>query len=259
MHRLVRLLTLPIVLLFPMNASPESAPPPAIVLKLDDMVAHDGRVPARWQRIADFAETRKLKVSIGIICNSLEGDDPAYIAELKRQAATGLIEFWHHGYDHRQWKDGDVTYREFSKTDRAHQHDHLTRSQQLAKDKLGLTFTTFGAPFNAIDATTVDVLANDMPDIRVWLYGDSKSPAGKFVARRIAATDIEVPVGKPNFSAFTKGYQAERPRGHRYLVLQGHPLSWNDEAFAEFVRIVDFLVADGCTFVLPSELPALVQ
>lgn len=237
--------------------TPPPSSPPRIVLKLDDMFVQDGRVPERWQRIAAFSESRKLKVSAGIICNSLEGDHPHYIAELKRQAATGLIEFWHHGYDHRMWNEGDVAYREFSKTDRAHQLDHLVRAQRLAKEKLGLTFTTFGAPYNATDAVTADVLASDMPDIRVWLYGDSKNPAGKLVARRVPATDLEVPVHKPNYAAFVKGYEAERAHGHRYLVLQGHPVSWDDAAFAEFVRVIDYLVAQGSVFIHPSELPSL--
>ena len=36
-------------------------------------------------------------------------------------------------------------------------------------------------------------------------------------------------------------------------------MSWDDAAFAEFVRIVDHLLALGCPFVLPAELPALVS
>lgn len=265
MPRLAQLVFIVLSSLTSMTAAPETHPAPQvtaaprIVLKLDDMFVQDGRVPERWLRIAAFSESRKIKVSAGIICNSLEGDHPHYIAELKRQAATGLIEFWHHGYDHRMWKEGEVAYREFSKTDRAHQLDHLVRSQRLAKEKLGITFTTFGAPFNATDATTSEVLASDMPDIRVWLYGDARNPGGKLVASRVAPTDLEVPVHKPNYAAFVTGYEAERSKGHRCLVLQGHPVSWDDAAFAEFVRVVDYLAAQGCTFIHPSELPALLK
>ncbi len=244
--------------MFAVSEAGVTPPPSVVVLKLDDMVVREGRVPERWMRIAEFAETRKLKVSIGIICNSLEGEHPAYLAELKRQAGTGWIEFWHHGYDHRRWTEGEVTYREFSKTSREHQLEHLTRGQALAREKLGITFTTFGAPFNATDATTAELLASAMPEIRVWLYSDGRNPAGKFVARRVRA-NLEEPVHKPNFGAFVRAYEAERAKAPRYLVLQGHPLSWDDAAFAEFVRVVDFLAAEGCAFVHPAELPALVQ
>jgi peptidoglycan/xylan/chitin deacetylase (PgdA/CDA1 family) len=231
---------------------------PAIVLKLDDMFVQDGRVPDRWRRIADFSAARKIKVSIGIICNSLEGDHPEYIAELKRQAATGLVEFWHHGYDHRQWHEGEVLLHEFAQTSLAHQKDHFERAQKLAKDKLGITFTTFGAPFNAVDDATVEVLA-DAPDIRVWLYGNVKADGGKFIAHRVKAVNLETPVHKPNYDALVKGFEAERANNHRYLVMQGHPVSWDDAAFAEFVRIVDYLAAEGCAFIFPSELPSLAE
>lgn len=241
------------------SAQADSKPTaPAIVLKLDDMVADHGRVPDRWRRIAEFSATRKIKVSIGIICKSLEEDQPEYIAELKRQAATGLVEFWHHGYDHQQWKEGDVTLHEFSKSGRAHQQDHFVRSMTLAKEKLGIIFTTFGAPFNAIDEDTARVLA-ESPEIRVWLYGDVKASGGKFIGRRSGPVNIEAPVHKPNYDALVKGFESERGKNHSYYVLQGHPLSWDDAAFAEFVRIIDYLAAQGCTFVHPSELPSLIK
>jgi len=236
------------------------APPPFVVLKLDDMFATDGRVPDRWQRIADFSAQRRLKLSIGLICNSLDADQPDYLAGLRRLIDTGLIELWHHGYDHRRWDEAGVTYCEFSKTDRAHQHDHLVRAQQLAKDKLGLTFQTFGAPFNAIDATTAGVLAT-LPDIRVWLYVDPAlaATAGKFAAVSPGPVNLEAPVHKPNYDAFVAALATVAPTHPRYLVLQGHPMSWDDTVFAEFVRIVDHLLALGCPFVLPAELPGLLK
>lgn len=240
----------------PQPAAPQA---PAVVLKLDDLVAKGGKVPPRWQRIADFAEQRRIKVSIGIICRSLENDAPDYFAEIKRQAATGLVEFWHHGYDHRRWTEGDVTYCEFHKTSREHQAEHLLRGQRLAKEKLGITFTVFGAPYNATDATTADVMAADMPDIKVWLYGKASMSGGKFIAGRVKNIGIEAPVHKPNYAALVKGFEEHRAKNHRYHVLQGHPASWDDAAFAEFVRIVDYLAAQGCTFVFPSELPELAR
>jgi peptidoglycan/xylan/chitin deacetylase (PgdA/CDA1 family) len=235
---------------------PRRCSTPCIVLKLDDMFVQDGRVPERWERLARFAEERNTPFSSGLICNSLEGDHPAYFAELKRLAATGRVEFWHHGYDHAQWPEGDRTLREFSNTSRAHQQDHFDRATKLAKEKLDLTFTTFGAPFNATDATTAEVLAG-APEIRVWLYGDTALPAGKFIARRPGPANIEAPVHKPNYDAFVTGYESGRLAEQPYLVLQGHPVSWDEAAFAEFVRIIDFLAAQGCAFVLPRELPGL--
>ena len=36
-------------------------------------------------------------------------------------------------------------------------------------------------------------------------------------------------------------------------------MSWDDSDFAGFVRIIDFLNAKGCRYVLPAELPELLK
>lgn len=231
---------------------------PLVVLKLDDMNVANGRVPERWQRLCRFAEERRMPTSIGIIGNSLEGDHPEYISELKRLAGTGLFEFWHHGYDHKRWEQDGVTLCEFSGTNNEHQSRHFQLTRDLAKQKLGITFRTFGAPFNATDAVTVEVLAAS-PDIRVWLQGDPRRPAGKFVATMVNGVNIENPVHKPNYEAFVRGYEAGRGNPPRVYVLQGHPNSWDEGAFAEFTRIVEFLSAEPCRFVLPADLPGLLK
>ncbi|AHF90416.1 polysaccharide deacetylase [Opitutaceae bacterium TAV5] len=241
----------------PPTPEPTAAEAPLIVLKLDDMRARDGKVPAAWQRVVDFAVERKIKISVGIICNSLAADNPDYIAGLKKIAATGLVEFWHHGYTHGSSKDADggrVT--EFSRSSYEKQRDSLLRGMQLAQEKLGVTFVAFGAPFNATDATTARVLS-EIPEIRVWLYGNTRDTGGKFVARRVGSVNIENPVHKPNLSALVKGFEAAMSQEPRpgYFVLQGHAGGWDDEKFAEFVRIVDYLTEQGCKFVFPSELP----
>ena len=229
---------------------------PQVVLKLDDMNVDNGKVPERWQRLTRFAEERRIKTSIGIIGNSLEGEHPEYQAELKRLAATGLFEFWHHGYDHRRWEEGGTTLCEFSGTTREHQLRHFQLAQDLAKNKLGITYRSFGAPFNATDATTIAVLAAS-PDIRVWLQGDPNQTAGKFVARIVNEVNIEQPVHKPNHAAFVTGYEARGKNQPSYYIIQGHPNSWDEAAFAEFVRIIEFLDAQGCRYVLPAQLPEL--
>lgn len=226
---------------------------PQVVLKLDDMHVANGKVPERWQKLTRFAEERRMPTSIGIIGNSLEGDHPEYTAELKRLAGTGLFEFWHHGYDHKRWDDGGKTLCEFSGTNKDHQARHFQLAQDLAKQKLGITFHTFGAPFNATDAITIDVLSA-APEIRVWLQGDAEKPAGKFVARMINNVNIEQPVHRPNFDAFVKGYEALKGNHPPILILQGHPNSWDEADFAGFVRIIDFLDTQGCRYVLPTDL-----
>ena len=53
-----------------------------VVLKVDDLTIK-GRLPERWKRITDFAMERKIKFSIGILANSLEGDKSEYMVYIK--------------------------------------------------------------------------------------------------------------------------------------------------------------------------------
>lgn len=231
---------------------------PLVVLKLDDMNVTEGKVPERWQRIIRFAEERRMKTSIGIIGNSLEGDHPGYVSEIKRAAATGLFEFWHHGFDHRRWQENGTTLYEFSGTGKEHQSRHFQLGQDLAKQKLGITYQTFGAPFNTTDEVTIEVLSAS-PEIRVWLQGDTKQPAGKLVVTMVDNVNIEQPVHKPNFDAFVKGYEALKGNHPPVLILQGHPNSWDDAAFDQYTQILGFLDAKGCRYVFPAELPTLLK
>lgn len=250
MHRLFCWLAIGLASFAPLRGA--EATSPRVVLKLDDMRADSaGAVPQRWVRVIDLVEKRKLRASVGVICDSLEADRPRYLTELKRLAASERFELWHHGYDHRKREVEGRALLEFQGEDEARQREHFERGSRLAREKLGLVFTTFGAPFNATDAATTHVLA-EHPEITVWLYGDAKAPAGKRVAARVPGVNIEQPVHVPNLAALKAGLE-KRPREACY-VIQGHPNSWDDAAFAEFVRILDFLTERGATFLLPREL-----
>lgn len=230
-------------------------PPVPVVLKLDDLLStRESGVPDRWQRIADLAIERKIKLSIGIIANSLEGDKPAYFDWIKKLRAAGLVEFWFHGYDHKAWKEGDRNVSEFQGPSYEQQKDHFVRSQALAREKLGFAFTTFGSPFNVADANTARVLAEDA-DITVWLYGDRAHPAGKTILDRVGPVSIEQPLFVPNAAKFIEGY-AKHAAGRTAFTIQGHPAQWDDARWTEFVRIIDFLVQNNIPVVTPAELAA---
>lgn len=226
-----------------------------VVLKVDDLISTPtGGVPERWQRLVDLAVARKIKLSIGIIANSLEGDKPAYFAWIKSLQKTGLVEFWFHGYDHKAWKEGDRNVSEFQGPSYEQQKDHFVRSQALARAKLGFAFATFGSPFNVADANTARVLAEDT-DIKVWLYGDHAHPAGKTILDRVNAVSIEQPLFVPNSAKFIEGY-AKNATGRSTYTIQGHPAQWDDARWAEFVRIIDFLVQNKIPVVTPLEAAA---
>ena len=224
--------------------------PPYIIIKVDDLRNAGGKVHPRWQKLVDFLKERKIKAGIGVICDSLEKDDPKYFQWIKDQHAGGLIEFWNHGYNHKEWEVDGKKVQEFKGPSYEDQKKNLLRCNELAKEKLGFTLPAFGAGFNAIDDNTAKALSED-PDTKIWLYGDVKNPAGKVVLDRIGNVNIENPSFVPSLDKFKAGY-AKNPK-RDYFVIQGHPAQWTDERFAQFVAIIDFLTTEKAVFTTPSE------
>jgi len=229
---------------------PKRTHPAYIMLKLDDLEEWNGNIRPGWQRVVDFLKERHLKANIGIISNALRGN-PKFVQWIKDQQATGLIEFWNHGFDHRQWQMDGKTVEEFKDDGYDLQKAHMTQCEQLSHDELGAAYDTFGAPFNATDADTVKVLQED-PNIKIWLYGDAQDPAGKIVLDRVDAANIEQPTFEPNYRLFVKGYAANPDRD--FFVIQGHPWSWTHPGrWENFVKIIDFLTTQGAIFTTPTE------
>lgn len=220
--------------------------PPKIVIKLDDLKPSRGGVHARWVRAADFAAERKIKVGLGIITQGMEEPCEPFCDWVKARRASGGVEFWFHGYDH----SGDGKVMEFSGRPYEFQKKHVEDSQRLAREKLGFAFVSFGAPFNATDATAERVFAED-PDLKVWMYGTPAGAGKKIALERAFAVNLESPTIIANYGAFIEGYAHNR--GAAYFVLQGHPAGWGDDRFAEFVQIVDFLISQKAEFVFASD------
>ena len=222
--------------------------PAYVVIKVDDLRAKGNGVSVRWQKLVDFARERHIKLGIGIIADSLEADNPGYLGWIKKQNASGQIEFWNHGYDHKKWNEPDKKYAEFDGAPFERQQEHLDRANALAREKLGFAFETFGAPFNATDENTAKALEQS-DDVVIWLYGDAKNTAGKLVLARNPATNIEAPIFKPNALKFAQGYN--KFPNQEVFTIQGHADQWGDAEFAQFVGIVDFLTAANAKFVTP--------
>ena len=141
-------------------------------------------------------------------------------------------------------------FHEFWKTSYADQKKHLLKTQDLAKEKLGITLHTFGAPGNAMDDNTLKVI-EECDDIMVLFFGSDNF--SKLDLKRFSS--IEYPTHNPDFQKFQLNYDAEKP----YQVFQGHPNSWDEQRFTEFTKIIDFLVQNEVTFINPYEYYRLVN
>jgi hypothetical protein len=258
---------------------PLRAKPPIIILKLDDLRQHyGGRVHPGWQRVADYLAEKKIKAGFGVICDTLEKAQPKYVEWIRSRHDSGQIEFWFHGLDHKVHEEDGKKYNEFVHRSYEEQKQRLEQSQKLAREKLGFVFHAFGPPGGvgngSFDENTLRVMVEN-PQMHVMLYpaplnAPHASPltvlarkmmaesGGKFVILDILwQVRLERPLFKPNFDAFVRGY-AKYPN-RPYFMLQGHPAAWSDEGFAEFKRIVDFLVDQKAVFMTPTEAAETVQ
>ena len=238
--------------------------PAMIVIKVDDLKTDkSGKAPTAWPRVVEIFKKRHIKGSIGIICESLEGDNKAgYIQWLQDTQATGLVEFWFHGYDHGVRTENGISLAEFSKRPFEEQKERFEKSIRLMKEKTGVTLSTFGPPGGGteggFDEQTFRVMA-EVPEMKTWLYpqpmddpGRALQAAGKVtVLDRLWAANIEQPLFVPNSAKLAEAYK--KNPGREYFVLQGHPAHWKEEGWVEFGKLLDFLTQEGAIFVTPTE------
>lgn len=222
-----------------------------IILKADDLKYDStSTISPRWQKFINYIENTKIKAGIGIIGNSLEKGNDKYISLVKSIHSRGAIEFWNHGYNHYANNDSVNPISEFRNTSYKQQYENILKTQELAKTKLEIILHTFGAPYNNIDKNTLKAIEN-IDDIKVWLFGDSSST--KLTLKRYC--NIEYPVHNPDYQKFLERYDS----GKEYLVLQGHPNSWDDKRFNQFEQIINFLIKQGVTFITPFEYYQIVN
>jgi hypothetical protein len=114
-----------------------------IILKADDLAGYPGKnkiIPKRWQRFVDLIEKYKIKATIGIIGNSLLFNDEGYFEWVKKYDKLAFIEFWNHGFLHRQFLFDNENYQEFKETTIEYQLQLIEYTNKLAKEKLNIEF-----------------------------------------------------------------------------------------------------------------------
>lgn len=232
-------------------ALPAFAADKIAIVKADDVRGLNGK----WDRFIQVSQEHGANPSLGVILQSLEKPNAAYEEWLKKTAATGKVEFWNHGWDHKQWKDGELPKYEFKDSGYEHQKEALAKSQAAALRVLGQPIMAFGAGFNAIDLDTAKVL-NETPELRlIFLYSGTppaKALTGKALIPMALAGENDG-TGKPNFAKFKEVYAKRNNPQLTLTALQFHPLMFTEQGFTDFAAIIDFMKAEGWTFMLPGE------
>lgn len=221
---------------------------PVVILKLDDMHYGEGTdtVSPRWNRVLDYLRLHGIKANVGIIGYSLTPERPDYLEWLRRQAATGEIEFWNHGYNNRTSPEGIGEFeQDFASQCRAL---HLTDS--LARSLVGLELRAWGRHWTECNEYTDSALAT-VGGIRL-VFGE---PASLRHFKGIVVPEnlcMEYAPLTPSYADFAKNYLGKW-RGLRSFYLQGHPDAWDDNGWADVKRILERLIADGARFVTVSD------
>lgn len=221
-----------------------------VIFKMDDLCTdRNDRITWNWTRFASLILQEDAAASMGIIGKYLENPHQTFINWVKEMVQSGNFEIFNHGYYHNILDyDGDTTNTEFKDREEILQRESIRKTQNLAKEKLGLTLKAFGAPNNAIEGTTATVLS-EFSEIEIWFYGLNDNNAGKEILKR--TKEIEYPTLYPNSEKFMQAFESIADNSQ--LVLQGHPDAWTKEEFVEFKIILKFLKANHVTFLLPSE------
>ncbi|SKB70990.1 Peptidoglycan/xylan/chitin deacetylase, PgdA/CDA1 family [Daejeonella lutea] len=223
-----------------------------IMLKLDDIGAIDGKFSA--PAALDYLKERRIKASLGVIATRLdETSASAFRKYLEAKSSTGetLFEIWNHGYDHsNSIQPGN--FQEFKGTSFDFQFKHLEAADLKMKTLLGLQMQTFGAPYNAVDHTTFDVLAKN-GKYKVIFFSGSNAPNPGGIVSYNNRVNMEIATGKVDYEHFLKEYDKFAGIYTDYMVLQGHPNLWDESNMAQFRKIIDFLKSENCLFVLPLE------
>jgi len=226
----------------------DPSPQKVILIKADDMRNSKLR---EWERFFELVELKNVRASVGIVCDSLESDKDGYFDWLKGIAASGRIEYWNHGWDHKQWDEKEVKVSEFCKSGYEHQNLALEKSQASAEKALGTPFRCFGAPFNRIDDDTAKVLAKHTEITLVYVYGKPAGYEGKVLLPMNIRGENDG-TGKPNFAKFKETYE-KSGRNLTIAAVQFHPALFSDDGLQQFAQIIDFLKAEGWIFMTPSE------
>ena len=218
---------------------------PKIILKLDDLSVKKG--VCQFIPVMDYLVKNQIKAGLGVIAAKIDSTAPEslrpYLNATNRKGEK-LFEIWHHGLDHIR--------PEFQGTGYDYQKSHFDQADRRIKEILGIQMHTFGSPFNGNDSVTFRVVSEN-PDYSVFLFSGEESGKKKDFMHLNHRINIENGTGNPEFSLFLESYNKYRDKYTDYMVLQAHPNMFTPDRLEQFKKIVEFLMKEGCEFVLPEE------
>ena len=224
-----------------------------VILKLDDIGVNKGVCVAK--PVLEYLLQKNIKASYGVIANRLDSTALSTLAKYmyaKYTKGENLVEIWHHGYDHTN-NNTSANLHEFKGTSYDFQKAHFNKADSLVKVRLGIQMHSFGSPFNAVDSTTLKVIADNPNYKMLMFFWDSlgKEPQLTRLNNRV---DLENGVGNPDYDYFVKDLAKHADYKKSFIVLQGHPNQWDEAKVSQFKKVIDYLIEQRFEFVLPIGL-----
>lgn len=214
-----------------------------VIIKADDLRGVNPNIT----KLDKLIEDENIKISYGIIGSSFDDNksNKTLAKYIKQKNNSEHYHFFNHGYTHICNRENYIDEFKKSKED---QTESLKTTQNIVKNKTGVTLDTFGAPCNEINENTTTVL-NESPEIKYWYYGNPEYK--RINLKRII--NIENGVGNPDFY-FLKDNWKNLKSKNDIIVLQVHPNMWDKNQFLHFRVCIKYLKSLGAEFITPKDI-----
>tara|TARA_R110002049_G_scaffold250154_3_gene424519 strand:+ start:288 stop:2246 length:1959 start_codon:yes stop_codon:yes gene_type:complete len=219
--------------------------PRKIFLKLDDVVVNNHSTTA--SSTLDYLRNNDIKASFGLVADRNDASTLSIWSEYlneKDDNGNSLFEIWNHGFDHLN--------PEFDGTPYAYQKAHFESADSILNHLLRLRMHTFGAPFNHNDAIT-NLVISENPNYKVTFFNNPAPDPTIGIINLTNRVNMENGTGNPEYDFFVSNFNVYNNSYLDYMVLQGHPNVWDGNDLIEFQNIINFLISEGCEFVLPYD------
>jgi peptidoglycan/xylan/chitin deacetylase (PgdA/CDA1 family) len=225
---------------------------PKIILKLDDLKTVTSL--GYSLTVMDYLKQKQIKASFGVIANGLDNKSLAILApylNATNNRGDALIELWCHGYNHSREADPSLV-REFFGTSLDYQTSNFRKADSLVKVQLGIQMHTFGAPNNSNDSNSIKAIEKNT-SYKVLFFSKVTPTYTAGLINLTQRVNMEINTGLPDSAFFVKNYLANRTKYSDYMVLQAHPPFFSAESYVQFTKCIDYLIKQGCEFVLPYD------
>ena len=221
-----------------------------IIIRLDDLKV--GTMDA-YSALTDWAAENEVALSIGMVCNSIDEDNGAYIQTVKDMVNTGFVEIWCHGYDHTYHEGTGVT-AEFTRQTAEYQAEVLRRCYDAVYEKTDgvVKLSCLGTPSGGMDENTFAALEM-VPEFKANFGSTSVPYDGNGFANLTNSLWMEPSTGKLQTLDTLKGYYDSRTVGKEYMIFGCHAGYFSDEDMDTLKAFVEYLKTKDLVFMTPSQ------